>query len=42
VQVKFALHLAALGRVSQDVPLVTFVIRQPEEARTLAITVLGA
>jgi predicted nucleic acid-binding protein len=37
-----ALHLAALRRVSPDLPLLSFDIRQAQAARTLAITVLGA
>ncbi len=37
-----ALHLAALRRIGQDVPLLTFDIRQAQAARLLSITVLGA
>jgi predicted nucleic acid-binding protein len=37
-----ALHLAALRRVGQDVPLLSFDIRQAQAARALGITVLGA
>ena len=36
-----ALHLAALRRVGQDVPLLSFDIRQAQAARALGITVLG-
>ena len=36
------LHLAALRRVGQDVPLLSFDIRQAQAARALGITVLGA
>lgn len=37
-----ALHLAALRRVGNDVPLLTFDVRQAAAARTLSITVIGA
>ncbi len=37
-----ALHLAALRRVGQDVPLLSFDIRQAAAARSLGLTVLGA
>lgn len=37
-----ALHLAALLRVSREVPLLTFDIRQAQAARSLGISVLGA
>jgi predicted nucleic acid-binding protein len=37
-----ALHLAALRRVGQDVPLLSFDIRQAQAARALGFTVLGS
>lgn len=37
-----ALHLGALRRLGDDIPLLTFDIRQAQAARSLGIRVLGA
>ena len=37
-----ALHVAALRRVGEKLPLLTFDLRQAQGARNLGITVLGA
>jgi predicted nucleic acid-binding protein len=37
-----ALHLAALRRVGQEIPLLSFDIRQAQAARALGFTVLGS